>query len=83
MNIVEKLNEQYTYSQIAQRIQQTTGRCYSVGHLGNIARGSAPMNDKLMFNLMRSFPEFFLTNPSPVGDIIAQLGQTVHNGGAS
>jgi hypothetical protein len=59
-NPVTELNKQYTYAQIAQRIYQTTGRRYSEGHIGNVARGSKVLSDSLMYNLTRTFPEVFL-----------------------
>ena len=59
MNIVAEINKVYTYAQIARRIEVITGRNYSEGHIGNVARGTSAINDRLMYNLERAFPEFF------------------------
>lgn len=60
MNIVAEINQVHTYAEIVAQIRKTTGRIYSEGHIGNVARGAAPLNDKLLYNLERSFPEFFV-----------------------
>ena len=69
MNIVNQINEQYTYAEIARRIKSTTGRNYHPQHIGNVARGFRAVSDGLMFNLTRAFPEFFAPTAFPSGEI--------------
>lgn len=61
-NIVRQINGLYTYAQIKSRIFETTGRTYSEAYIGNVARGFRPVNDKLLYSLERTFPEFFGQN---------------------
>jgi hypothetical protein len=73
MNIVREIHKKYSYSDISRRIFEATGRTYSPDHLGNVARGSKALSDKLLYNLLRAFPEvLFLNSRSPIGEIPSQ-----------
>lgn len=60
-NILKRHKEQFglSYRQIAEDIRKTTGREYSYRYLGNVARGTVPVTDGLMYNLTRTYPNFF------------------------
>lgn len=51
---------QMSYGEIAQQIRERTGRKYSRVYLGNVARGAVKMSDSLRYNLLRTFPAFYL-----------------------
>lgn len=68
MNIVRELSQAHSYAEIAQRIKVTTGRHYSAGHIGNVARGFRAVSDSLRYNLMQAYPEFFLQAESQICD---------------
>jgi hypothetical protein len=72
MNLVVQLSQKYSYPQIVERIRATTGRRYSVGHIGNVARGSQRMSDSLEYNLLRAFPEFFLPTNSVAVQVVLE-----------
>ena len=75
MNIVSDLNQQYTYAEIAERIRQKTGRGYHKNYLSNVSNGLKPVSDSLRYNLMQTFPDFFLKHEPSIGVIIASIGE--------
>jgi len=56
-NLIAELNKKYSYAEIAQRIQDATGRRYHPEHIGNVRRGFRALSDSLIYNLLRAFPE--------------------------
>lgn len=56
MNLLRQLHKKYTYREIAERINEATGASYNHHSIGNVTRGFRPLSDKLLYRLMRAFP---------------------------
>lgn len=72
MNDLANLKEvtQLSYGQIAQRIRESTGRKYSRVYLGNVARGAVRISDGLRYNLLMTFPDFYLPQGTQISGTI-------------
>lgn len=71
MNLLRELSKNHSYPEISARIEAVTGRKYTTGHLGNVARGNKPLNSVLRLHLKEAFPEKFLSTDSTAIDLVS------------
>lgn len=57
MNLLKKLHRKYTYKEIAERVNAANNTHYNHHSIGNVARGFRPLSDKLLYRLIKAFPE--------------------------